>query len=87
MASFLKTLDAREFIIAGDNDGTNSNAFKATEQAAKALNRAGLNTISIYPKMLPDQDKTDFNDILQKQGVDKLKEMVQNSDIGAITCF
>jgi phage/plasmid primase-like uncharacterized protein len=79
MGDTLESYAPSEVIITGDNDGANSSAFKKTEEAKEHLaSSTGLNVTTIYPELLPDQAKTDYNDILITRGKDALKEMINH---------
>ncbi len=81
MDEVLQNHNPQEVILAGDNDGVNSNAVQKTEAAKDALiETTGLNVTTMYPDPLTGQDKTDYNDILLNQGRDALKEMI-NRDL------
>ncbi len=72
MADVIKTYAPARVIIAADNDGVASAARTTTEKACHILRNEGLDARIVYPPMLPNKTKTDWNDILVEQGHDAL---------------
>lgn len=79
MAQVIKTYAPQKVIIAADNDGDDSNARKTTEKAAQALRNQGIDVRIAYPKQLPHQTKTDWNDILVECGYEGLSAVFKKS--------
>ena len=74
MADVIKTYAPERVIIAADNDGATSAARMTTEKACHTLRYEGLDARIVYPPMLPNKTKTDWNDILVEQGRDALSQ-------------
>jgi hypothetical protein len=79
MAHVIKAYAPQKVIIAADNDGDDSNARKTTEKAAQALRNQGIDVRIAYPKQLPHQTKTDWNDILVECGHEGLSASFKKS--------
>jgi phage/plasmid primase-like uncharacterized protein len=60
-------------IICGDHDGPDSMATKTLEKSAVALQERGFKVTVIKP----DQLGEDFNDVLKKQGPQKVREIIE----------
>lgn len=74
MAEVIKTYAPMRVIIAADNDGALSAARTTTEKACHTLRNEGLDARIVYPPMLPNKTKTDWNDILVEMGPDILSQ-------------
>lgn len=74
MADVIKTYAPERVIIAADNDGVASAARATTEKACHTLRNEGIDARVVYPPMLPNRTKTDWNDILVEQGCDALSK-------------
>jgi len=74
----IKRFNPSEVIIAADNDGLHENnkdnSRLATERAVKSLRDNGINSTVLYPKMITGLKKTDWNDVLIKEGVDSIRK-------------
>ena len=79
LSEAISRLNPREVVIAADSDPKNDKGKSSkdtTEMAAKALRDAGISTTVIYPKLLEENKKTDWNDILMKDGVESVRKQL-----------
>lgn len=77
MVDVIKAHAPKQVIIAADNDGADASSRKTTENACKVLRNTGIDARVVYPDMLPDKKKTDWNDILVGFGKDALATQFQ----------
>ncbi len=73
--------DQENVIIAADWDGsTDMPTYKAAEDAKQQINDQGGNAQIILPvdSTKVDNQKVDFNDILQKKGISSVRELLNN---------
>lgn len=73
----IKTYAPKQVFIAADNDGEAAASRKTTEKACQALREQGIDVRIIYPSLLANRVKTDWNDVLIEQGKDALSLMFQ----------
>jgi ATP-dependent exoDNAse (exonuclease V) alpha subunit len=73
LSQIIKKYNPGEVIIAADNDGVRSTTRKITEKAADKLRADGIDTQVIYPALIKDRQKTDWNDVLLNQGIEEVK--------------
>ena len=79
LSGVISRLNPREVVIAADNDPKNEKGKSSrniTEMAAKAFRNLGISTTIIYPKLLEENKKTDWNDILIKDGVEAVRKQL-----------
>lgn len=77
----LRQFTCKNIIIAADNDGINSKTYETTIKAANNLKSAGFDVSIIQPKPIRGLEKTDWNDILQKHGINELKkQLIESSE-------
>lgn len=68
----------KQIIILADNDGKGAASSKDVTKASKLFALKGLNVSVATPKMLEGCQKTDLNDVLIKQGINAIKQVLQN---------
>lgn len=71
LGKLIKNFEPNRVIISGDNDG-NAKTLDTTKMAAIALKKDGINAEVIFPNKINGLDKTDWNDVLKKQGISEL---------------
>jgi conjugative transfer relaxase protein TraI len=79
LSGVISRLNPRDVVIAADNDHKNDigkSSKDTTEIAAKALRDTGIKTLVIYPKSLEENRKTDWNDVLIKDGVESIRKQL-----------
>lgn len=77
LADKCKTFFPREVIIAGDNDIASGNKTQQTTALAeKTLQDKGLPVRTISPLKIPGMDKTDWNDVHKKMGLEEVKNQL-----------
>jgi ATP-dependent exoDNAse (exonuclease V) alpha subunit len=77
MAEVIKQYAPKQVFIAADNDGELSASYETTEKACQFLRSQGIDARIVSPELLPNQTKTDWNDILVTQGKEALWTMFQ----------
>jgi phage/plasmid primase-like uncharacterized protein len=65
-------------IICADNDGKDISQDKSLYKAIDILKEAGKSVEIVAPNNISNQQKVDFNDTLTHQGVDSIKEKIDN---------
>ncbi|MBA2649169.1 MAG: AAA family ATPase [Legionella sp.] len=76
LGDVIKSHSPGKVILAADNDGADSPTRKTTQEATQMLREQGIDVRIIYPDMLANKDKTDWNDILVEQGIEALHASV-----------
>ena len=76
----LKQFSCKNIIIAADNDGSGAKTYETTLQAAQQLKAGGFDVSVIQPKAISGLSKTDWNDVLQKQGVGGVKKQLLSTE-------
>ena len=66
-------------VICADNDGPDSGTAKSVEKAAQALAEKGVDVWVALPQKSAAQDKWDFNDALQHQGLRQVRKDLDNA--------
>ena len=72
----VKYQNPKKMIIAGDNDGDKSKSQFTTEKALIGYKSNHINASIIYPDAINGLKKTDWNDVLIKEGIDSLKKQL-----------
>ncbi len=75
LEEMIKKYQSKNVVIAADNDGTNANTHKKISKILECYREKGVDIKAIYPEIL-DGKKTDWNDVLLKQGVQEIKNQV-----------
>ncbi|HCJ1109598.1 TPA: conjugative transfer relaxase/helicase TraI [Legionella pneumophila] len=83
LSPIIKKYNAKEIIIAGDNDGNFAKSQQAVEKTIVTYKQNNLNARAVFPNMLPGKVKTDWNDIHLNKGIAELQKQLVNKDIGS----
>lgn len=74
LGKLIKQQFPQEVVIAADNDLKSKNsAWDTTQKAKESLEKQGLNVRIISPHALKNKQKTDWNDVLQQNGLREVK--------------
>lgn len=66
-------------VIIADNDGVNASNLKQIEMFAKRLIENQHTVLIATPKQMPGLTKSDYNDVLVKQGADAVKKSISEA--------
>jgi len=72
----IKANNFKEVILAADNDGIGSNAEKLTKEATDRLHNQGVDIKVIEPESIEGLVKTDWNDVLKFQSIQKIQSQL-----------
>jgi conjugative transfer relaxase protein TraI len=84
LTEVIKKYNAKEVVIAADNDGKDSKSLKGIEKAVENLAQNGIPARVIFPEALPGKLKTDWNDVLISKGVGAVQQQlfgVESKDV------
>lgn len=76
LTKIIESFAPNEVIIAGDND-KNKDIIIQTNKLVNNLQENGFNAKAAFPKKIPGKDKTDWNDVLQKNGIEEVKNQLK----------
>lgn len=80
LSAIIKKHKSSEVIIAADNDGALAKSHLAIYKTIEELQKNDIKATAIFPKPLTGQLKTDWNDILLKNGISEIKNQLANFD-------
>jgi len=86
IANVIKKFNPSEVIIAADNDGdAKNNTADTTINACNKLQENGFKASIVTPKMINGLSKTDWNDVLKRDGAESVKLQIQHGRLESFT--
>ncbi|HBD7398683.1 TPA: conjugative transfer relaxase/helicase TraI [Legionella pneumophila] len=82
LSPIIKKFNAKEIVIAGDNDGDFAKSYQAIEKTIDTFRQDNLNVRAVFPDRLQGKSKTDWNDIHLKKGITEIQRQLIQKDIG-----
>ncbi|MGM9451934.1 conjugative transfer relaxase/helicase TraI [Legionella bozemanae] len=81
----IKKFNAKEVVIAADNDGEFAKSQQAIEKTIDTFRQDNLSVIAVFPDKLPGKSKTDWNDIHLNSGIPEIQKQLMQKDIRTIS--
>lgn len=80
LSSIIKGYNAKDIIIAADNDGQSSKTMPVVDMTIDTLKQSDIHAKAIYPDAIPGKNKTDWNDVLLNNGIPEIHRQLFGND-------
>lgn len=77
----VKKFQAKNVILAADNDGLDAKSGKAIARALEVFKQENISVRAIFPESVGGKAKTDWNDVLLSKGVSGIKQRLFKQEI------